>query len=121
MLNARNSNLAYNIFHKKFQSLVNKHAPLKYLSRKEAKLKQKPWLTRGILTSIRVKRSLLKDVKKTSEVNTFQRYKLYRNALNTLKKESKKIYYRHFFESNINNSKKTWSQINNILHRKSTN
>ena len=40
VLNARNSNLAYNIFHKKFQSLVNKHAPLKYLSRKEAKLKQ---------------------------------------------------------------------------------
>ena len=38
-----------------------------------------------------------------------------------MKKKSKKIYYRHFFESNINNSKKTWSQINNILHRKSTN
>ena len=62
LTNAQNANFAYSIFHKKFQSLLNKHAPLRFLSRREVKLKQKPWITKGILKSIKVKRNLLKNL-----------------------------------------------------------
>ena len=33
----------------------NKHAPPKYLSKRANKTKQKPWLTKAILLSIKVK------------------------------------------------------------------
>ena len=49
LTNAQNANFAYSIFHKKFQSLFNKHAPWRFLSRREVKLKQKPWITKEIL------------------------------------------------------------------------
>ena len=62
--NANNSNMAYDIFHKQFILTLNKHAPIRYLSNKEVKLRQKPWLTNGILTSIKKKRTLFKKFKK---------------------------------------------------------
>ena len=119
LTNAQNANFAYSIFHKKFQSLLNKHAPLRFLSRREVKLKQKPWIPKGILKSIKVKRNLLKIFKKTSNQDTFLKYKLYRKTLNILRKNSKKMYYKQYFEKHIRNSKRTWSQINKILNRKS--
>ena len=44
--------MAYDIFHKQFIQTLNKHAPIRYLSKKEMKLRQKQWLTKGILTSL---------------------------------------------------------------------
>ena len=35
--------------------VLNKHAPLKQLSRREKKLSLKPWITKGIYTSIKTK------------------------------------------------------------------
>ena len=32
---------------------LNKYAPMKYLNKKEIKIRQKPWLTKGILASIK--------------------------------------------------------------------
>ena len=47
---------SFNCLQKNYLNTLNKHAPLKYLSKRERKTRQKPWLTKGILTSIRVKR-----------------------------------------------------------------
>ena len=41
--------------------MIDKHAPLKRLSRKQQKLVKKPWITKGILTSIQKKNSYLPD------------------------------------------------------------
>ena len=57
---SENSNTAYNIFHKHFLALLNIHAPFKSLSKREINIKQKPWLTTGILTSTDIKRRLFK-------------------------------------------------------------
>ena len=47
-----------------FNSLVNatidKHAPLKKLSKREAKFKSKPWTTQGSRKSIKTKNKLFK-------------------------------------------------------------
>ena len=45
-------------FTEKFSQIVNKHAPLKESSRKETKLKTKPWITKGILKTIQTKNKL---------------------------------------------------------------
>ena len=39
---------------------VNKHAPLKKVSRKHKRLQEKPWLTTELLSSINMKRKCIK-------------------------------------------------------------
>jgi len=44
-----------NKFLKECSDIVNSHAPLRTLTRKESKLKTKPWITKSILKSIHKK------------------------------------------------------------------
>ena len=66
------------LFHKKIMNAYNKHAPLKHLSKPPSKTKQKPWLTKGILISIKVKQHLFKMYKIQD--------KLYRDSINYVNK-----------------------------------
>ena len=68
--NAKDTNTAYNILHKKFVNTLNQHAPIKIRSKRETKIKQKPWLTNGILISIKKKRLLFKKNSKNSKLIT---------------------------------------------------
>ena len=49
---------AYNSFHNKVMAIVNKHVPYKTVSKKEIKLRKKPWITKGIQKSIGIKNTL---------------------------------------------------------------
>ena len=55
----------YNNFIHIFKEVINKHAPIKKLSRKESKLYNKPWITKGILKSIKYKNILYRKLKKS--------------------------------------------------------
>ena len=46
------------IFYNKLQRLINKHAPLKPVSKRERKRLSKPWITRGLRKSIKIEKSL---------------------------------------------------------------
>ena len=53
-------------------------------------------------------------------VNTddvYEQYKLYRDTINTLKRKSNRLYCRDYFTRNVNNSKKTWKGIIQLLNR----
>ena len=54
-LHCENFNETFDNFVKTTLQIINKHAPLKRLNRKQQKLAKKPWITKGILTSIRKK------------------------------------------------------------------
>ena len=43
-----------------FNSIIDRHAPLRLMSRQENGLSDKPWITRGILTSIKTKNKVFK-------------------------------------------------------------
>ena len=58
-----------------FIKTLNSHAPLRPLSRRERKLNEKPWITKGILKSIRTKNKLFKSCYKCSEANKIEFYK----------------------------------------------
>ena len=77
-------------FHKHFLKVYNKHAPLRYLSKRASKTKQKPWLTKGILVSMNIKRYLFKMYKNTLDKYYYTKYKIYRDLLNTLCKKKQK-------------------------------
>ena len=80
------------IFLNTFSNTVDKLAPFRKMTQKEKRLKRKPWLTRGILKSIKIKNKMFKNLHShilsnnpddlVNDVN--QRCKTYRNALNRL-------------------------------------
>ena len=73
-----------------------KHAPLKELSRTEKKFRSKPWLTKGIRNSIKTKNTSYKESKKLNSPESFQRYKMFRNSLNSCEGKVQKIVLQQF-------------------------
>ena len=89
----------FSSFYNKLNKLVNKHAPLKIVSKRKAKQLSKPWITRGLRKSIKIKNDLFYS----GDTAT---YKLYRNKILSLSRQSKRLYYQSYFSSNLNNMKK---------------
>jgi len=83
----------------KFNKLINKHVPMKTISNRKAKQFSKPWITKGIRISIKVKNKLYASGDTTN-------YKIYRNKICTLTRLSKQQYYSKFFNDNLTNMKK---------------
>ena len=59
-LNQNNVNLTFKNYLNSVTSLINFHAPVKYLSKKEKKNQKKPWITKGIQYSFHKKNRLFK-------------------------------------------------------------
>ena len=98
-------------FYKTFNKIVNKHAPIITFSKRKIKQFSKPWITKGLRTSIRTKNRLYQS-------GDFKKYKYYRNKICTLTRLSKKLYYHEFFRNNLNDMRKTWQAINALLNRR---
>ena len=69
----------------KFGSIVDKHVPLKIVSKQQYQLHHKPWITKGILKSIKHKQHLFYRYFIKGTTNQKQYYKKYSNKLNHLK------------------------------------
>ena len=83
-----------------FNSVLDKHAPLTALTRKEKRLKKKPWITPGILASIKTKNKLFKKVFKKNSTNSEKEpYKKYLNKLTHIKDVSKQNYYQNLLSN----------------------
>ena len=99
-------------FHSKLEGCVDRHAPIKKLSLKEIKLKNKPWISTEISKLIKVRNKIFARKKRQSNnTNNKRLYNLFRNRVNREIKKSKKKYYSEFFEINKMNIKKIWSGI----------
>ena len=62
-------------FVKVFNDTLDKHAPYCYASRKEQRSFNKPWLTKGILTSIAKKNTLYRNQQTKNNPNIMRQYK----------------------------------------------
>ena len=80
-------------FFETFDSLLQKHAPIKKLSNKDKKTMKKPWITKGILNSIEKKNRIYrkcirtKNAAKKEELHNL--FKSYRNSLNKIARRSR--------------------------------
>ena len=52
LLQYKNGNVMFNVYQYELINIIDKHAPYRILSRKEQKLRLKPWITESILNSI---------------------------------------------------------------------
>ena len=115
----KNCNEKIKIFLKSVNCLLDKMAPFKKLSQKEIKLKQKPWLTSGLLKSMRTRDNIYKKFMLAKDAlrkqNLLRDFKNKRNLITTLIRSSKSQYYKNFFNEHCKNAKKTWEGIRNII------
>ena len=80
----------------------HKHAPLRKRTRKERKLLNIPWITKGILVSSKTKNILhLASLKGNPESSSL--YKRYRNVLVHAKEQAKKNCYSHLIDDSKHN------------------
>lgn len=88
--------------------------------RKKYKYPHNPWMTDGLLKSLRTKENMYKKTKR-QPFNTAlaRRYRCYCKLLNILLKRTKKAYYESKFVQNKNNPKNQWQLLNSFLNRSS--
>ena len=74
-------------------SLLDKYAPLKQITKKQMKTNSRPWITKGILTSTRKKYKIhskfLKAKDQTTKEALNQEYKTYKSLLTDITKKAK--------------------------------
>ena len=105
----------FNIFNEVILKVVNKHAPLKFASRKQKRLLQKPWITKNVFDAIRRKQKMYKTHFKSGDPHKIAKYKRYANKVNHLKEISKKNYFPDEITKNKSNPKKMWQTLKQIL------
>ena len=81
-----------------------------------SKFKQslKPWITKGLLKSIKIKNALFAE-------GDIHKYKFYRNKIATLIQQSKKLNNHTYFAQHMNDIKKTWTGINKVMNHNKRN
>ena len=114
--NSKDVNTAYLNFCSSFSNLCNKHAPLVTKQLGKKKSAKKPWISRGIMKSIRVKYTMYsKVIKSNHRQDLVDKYKKYRNVLTTLLRNAKRNYYCDLLQNNMKDTNKTWAIINELL------
>ena len=115
-----NPSSMFSSFYSEVSSIIDRHIPVKQLSRKELKLKSKPWITPALRKSLQDKNNLYKKFLKSKSIYYHSKFKVYGNKLNHLLRISKIQYYNQYFYDNISDGKKIWKGIKQIIHFKPT-
>ncbi|XP_077974519.1 uncharacterized protein LOC144430455 [Styela clava] len=102
----------------KIKNLIDKHAPMKMLSRKDLKIKKKPWLSKGIRVSIKNKNKMRNKYYLKGNMSQQHLYKRYCNKLKGIINKAKQLYYHNTLKQNRNNIKQTWRTIKEIVNVK---
>ena len=113
-------NVSFENVDKIIKEIIDAHIPLKKLTKKDFKLQEKPWITTGIIKSIKRRDTLLRQYINTKDTvhkdEIHKQYKTLRNKIIKLIKASKKSYFQNYFSENAKNIRNTWSGIKNIIN-----
>ena len=105
-----------------FQQNLRQTCPLQGYKKKKEIITLKPWITKGIKQSIKVRDRLYKDMIRTKNIQLHQikekSFKKYRNKIVDLIKLTENSTTRNFFEENKRNSKAIWQGIHDIIYSK---
>lgn len=117
--NYNNSNICTDNFINTLKKHINKATHTIKIPNYRVKIK--PWITAGIIESIKkrdqLKKKLLTDKKNLILINN---YKNYRNKLTTIIKKTKDTYYKNEIINSQNNLKKIWELINEATNSTKT-
>ena len=116
VLNQFDANNAYETFINKLLFYYNKNIPL--TSNKSRKRINNPWITKGILRSIKTRNRLYKTALKSQNNEKLSKYKQYRNRLTSIIRLSRKLYYSRKLENSKNNVNSLWNCVNDLVGEK---
>ena len=109
-------NKAYENFINILTYYYDKNIPLVKSKQHKGKIKN-PWITRGILRSIKTRNKLYKSyISKPSE-HSLKKYKQYRNKLTDIIRTSKKAYYAQKIGNAEGDINATWKVINDLINK----
>ena len=118
--NLNDSNTSLENLVNKFNFFLDECAPFKKLNKKEMELKLKPWINKEILAKIYERDKLLQKYCNLKDSirkqNVYAQYKLLRNSITKMKRQSKIDYYKKYFEVNKSKSKSIWKGIRSIVN-----
>ena len=92
-----------------FNSISNSHAPLKSINIKDKS--DKPWVTKGLRKSIKIRNELYKKSLTTRNIYYHKQYKIYRNKIVSISKALRTIYYDSVLKDSTK-TKKMWANVN---------
>ena len=101
-----------NLVYTKFQQSL----PLIRLSRKRTK--DKPWVTKGIKLSSKVKHRLYKSSLRNSDPGAKTKYNRYKNLVRTCIKNSESLYHRELSENTKISAYYMWKHLGPIINNK---
>jgi Skp family chaperone for outer membrane proteins len=107
---------AYRIFFNSFSDTFDKTIPIKEV--KHSKVLNKPWITKGILTSIENKNKMYKSLKVNGDKSIEHEYKKIKNKLGNLLRQAEKRYYKDLLDKNKSNLSRMWQTLNQVINRK---
>ena len=113
----------YDIIEKTISESCKKHLPVKTVKFNKYKHKNNPWITMGILRSIKSRDKLYKSLRSSPPDSSeyTQRHinlKTFNNILNKSIRDAKKNYYHSTFTKYKNDMRKTWDTIKIVLNAK---
>ena len=115
--NVDDVNVAYTNFNTKLQSYYDRNIPLVKNKRKRNK-PNNPWITKGILKSIRTRNRLYKlHLRKPTDTN-LETYKKYRNKLTKIIRTSRKLHFSNKLKQVSSNIYATWKIIKEVMGTK---
>ena len=115
VVTASDANDCYSQFIQKLDSLYDACVPYKKYKTKSTSAS--PWLSKGILKSIRRKHKLYKKYLHNPSAFNERKYKQYRNRLTVTIRAAKKNFFVTSLEKERNNIKNTWKIINLALNK----
>ena len=121
--NASDVNIAYELFEKQLSHLLDTHLPIISKKFNRHRHKYQPWITKGILISLKQKEKLYIHMVKAKNSPSFSvkehKYKKYNSVYNKCIKAAKNIHWKTTFETTKHDMKKTWENINKLMNRNS--
>ena len=120
LLNDKTCDEGVKVLFAETDKMFDRMAPIKKAKKKKLKNPDKPWITLGILKSIRSKNKIhkkfLSETTAPRKELLHQKFKTKRNILVNVIRESQKLYYKGYFEQNRTNIKKTWEGIKRVIN-----
>jgi len=113
-------NEAYAYFSDNLINCLNEYAPKKTKIITSKQFEREPWVTKGILISIKTKAKLYRKCKQKDKSHpTYKAYTLYSKILNKVKRKAKNSHINSILKENFRNMKKTWQIINTLMGKES--
>ena len=116
-LNDMNVNEAFEYFHSTLVGTMDVHCPKKEYSISQDKIIWDPWITKGLINSIKKQKKLYLKQLHSTDPDSVSRYITYRNVLKKLLRQSKLIYFNTKCLEYKQNSKKLWQLVNQVINK----